>query len=125
MLKTKFIEMVAVLSVTRSALAEIQKITLAPNENEVVLKLISRPSTGYSWQLQSYDTKIFNKVDHGFIPGEAPPGWVGVPGTEEWIFVLDPKVRKEQMGRSTRVVLQYRRSWEKKPHEEKIYEVQL
>ena len=127
MLKTtKLVEMAALLLVVSSAFAEVEKITLAQDKNEVVLRLTSNPSTGYSWQPYSYDTKVFKKVDHSFIPGDAPPGRVGVPGTEEWIFVLDPEARKEQAGTSTRIVLQYQRSGEKgEPYEEKNYEIQF
>ena len=109
-----------------SAVAEVEKIIVAPDQNEVVLNLTSNPSTGFSWQLKNYDEKLFAKVDHHFIPGEAPLGWVGVPGTEEWKFVLNPEIRKEQAGKSTRVVLQYLRPWKGgETGEEKIYELQL
>ena len=108
------------------AVAEVEKIIVAPDQNEVVLNLTSNPSTGFSWQLKGYDEKLFVKVDHQFIPGEAPLGWVGVPGTEEWRFVLNPKIRKERVGKSTRVVLLYRRPWKGgEIGETKTYEIQL
>jgi len=72
--------------------------------SEFTISFESNPSTGYSWELTSTLPTWLVLVSSEFVPGQAPPGWVGVPGVEEWTF------RATGAGTTT-LTFEYRQPW--------------
>ena len=76
-----------------------------PVSGSFTVSLASNPTTGYEWGLVDLTTSILENTDHQYVQDAAPPGMVGVGGTETWEFT----------GRSagtTTLRLEYRRPWE-------------
>ncbi|MDC3960425.1 protease inhibitor I42 family protein [Polyangium jinanense] len=55
--------------------------------DEVILRLESNASTGYSWHMVLSPTSIMKLTQHRYVPGRCPGGAVGCPGIEEFHFV--------------------------------------
>ncbi|MDC0745444.1 protease inhibitor I42 family protein [Polyangium mundeleinium] len=55
--------------------------------DELILRLESNPSTGYSWYMVLSPTSILKLSKHRYIAGRCPGGAVGCPGIEEFHFV--------------------------------------
>jgi inhibitor of cysteine peptidase len=72
--------------------------------SEFTISLESNASTGYSWELTSTLPTWLELVSSEYIPGQAPPGWVGVPGVEKWTF------RASGAGTTT-LTFEYRQPW--------------
>ena len=55
------------------------------NGQEFTIKMVSNPSTGYTWSVSdSYDKSIVEKVSNTFKASES--GMSGAPGEDSWIF---------------------------------------
>jgi len=78
-----------------------------PKEGKLIVRLASNPTTGYQWQISSLDQEYLKPV--GEPEYESPKtDRIGSGGTQVFTFItLNP-------GR-TILVLDYERSWEKKP----------
>ena len=98
------------------AYATIERIELKKGET-VPLEIESQPgSTGYSWRLV---TKLKKKdpiavVNSGYSPSKTD--LIGSPGTQFWM--LEGKHRGKK-----RIVLEYKRAWDKEPVQVKEFEV--
>lgn len=73
-----------------------------------IIKLISNPTTGYSWFLKDYDQTMIKPVKHEYhSPKQEMPG---APGYELWVF----RVKSEALSVPRRSVIKmvYARPWE-------------
>jgi inhibitor of cysteine peptidase len=80
-------------------------VTLAPGQ-ELVVRLASNPSTGYSWSIRADANGVL--AVHGepvFERAASSPGMAGVPGTEVWRILAT--MAGEQV-----LVFEYARPWE-------------
>ena len=76
-------------SSTLQMLTDVSKpIHITSNQQTLVLRLKSNPTTGYSWFLKSYDKDLLKLQSHHFIATSTP--LAGAPGVEEWIFYIEP-----------------------------------
>jgi inhibitor of cysteine peptidase len=66
--------------------------TIVVKKSNPVFNIIlqSNPTTGYSWSLKGYDSKLVAPMSHKFY---APKNtkMVGVPGYERWTFRVKPE----------------------------------
>ncbi len=74
------------------------------NGQEFTIKMVSNPSTGYTWSVSdSYDKNIVEKVSNTFKASDS--GMSGAPGEDSWVF--------KGVGKgSTKLEFKYARSWE-------------
>jgi predicted secreted protein len=110
---------------TGSAIAQDKKmdtaaaVTVRADHPNFTVKLISNPSTGYSWSLVSYDTKLVFPQGHHYVR-QSNRKLVGAPGMEYWTFSLSSKAFEAPY--KTRLVFVYKRPWEKqKPVKEQAF----
>ena len=78
-----------------------------PASARFTVSLRSNPTTGYSWAIVDLNTSIVENTDHQYVQDAAPPGMVGVGGTETWEFT-------GCSAGTTTLRLEYRRPWEDK-----------
>ena len=71
-----------------------------------VIKLESNPTTGYSWSLAEYDSKVTKQESNVYEPTKTAANVVGSGGTEVWAFKAITKGE-------TKLTFQYTRPWEK------------
>lgn len=64
---------------------EKNNILLPADQTEFVIKLKSNPTTGYMWQLQSYDKNAIVPTKHSFEPS-GNKNLMGAPGYEYFSF---------------------------------------
>lgn len=85
------------------------KIIVTQQNPTFMITLQSNPTTGFSWQLISYDKNLLEYVGHRFV---APHNkkLVGAPGYETWTFKAKKNVSADQ---ATQITLQYARPWTK------------
>ena len=76
---------------------------------ELVIRLASNPTTGFSWKVAVIDGDHLQQVGEGIFE-HADPQMVGAGGTQ--VFTFKPKKK----GKTT-LVLDYVRPWEQKPAE--------
>lgn len=79
------------------------------DNKQVSVRLQANPTTGYQWQIVSYDKRILKPEKPQFMAPKA--NLVGAPG----IMIFPFSIR--QKSQNTRVCFAYQRSWEKKPIE--------
>jgi inhibitor of cysteine peptidase len=73
----------------------------------LVIKLASNPTTGYGWAEHQPTEAVLRQVSEPtYVPDMAPPGMVGVGGTETLEFKA---VKSGQQS----LQIEYRRPWEK------------
>lgn len=84
-------------------------ITITQKHPTFTITLQSNPTTGFSWQLISYDKNLIEFVGHQFV---APRNkkLIGAPGYETWTFKAKKNVVTDQ---TTQIILQYARPWTK------------
>lgn len=88
---------------------------------EFTIKLVSNPTTGYSWSLREYDKKLLKLRHHEF---QKPKNTklVGAPGYEVWTFRAKSSVF--DLPEQTIIKLAYARRWEaKNPAKEIVFVV--
>lgn len=103
------------LTLTDADTAEI--VSLARNQ-ELVLRLSSNPSTGYSWQATKVPAMLRQVGEAAYAQDAAKPGMTGVGGTEEWRF--------KAAARGTGILeLSYQRPWEKGPAKKRLYNISV
>ncbi len=92
-------------------------ISIGANQ-EFTIGLGSNPTTGYGWQA-SYEEAVLELVEKTYVLGEkAEQGVVGAAGTEYFRF-------KTLRAGSTRLSMTYKREWEEKGIERKIFQVNI
>lgn len=73
----------------------------------LIVKLASNATTGYRWAAPPPAEPVLRQLDEAtYVPNMAPPGMVGVGGTETFEF------KALKAGQET-LQIQYARSWEK------------
>ena len=84
-------------------------VMVSKDKVEFVIKLKSNPTTGYSWFLRDYDSKIVEPVSHVY---EAPTDkkLMGAPGYELWTFKI--KSAGFVVPQRTTLRFMYARPWE-------------
>jgi inhibitor of cysteine peptidase len=89
------------------------------NGDKLEIALPSNPSTGYEWEIASFDKSILEEGNHEYIqdPSPGPEPIVGSGGTNIFRFAAISTGR-------TPLTLIYHRSWENLPPEE-TFEVQI
>lgn len=80
---------------------------LKKNQQSFSFKLKSNPTTGYRWNIESYDPKQLEFIDSHYIAKQ--PQLMGSGGDEEFVFK-----RLTQGVIETQIQLRYQRSWEPK-----------
>lgn len=94
-----------------------QTINIGVNQ-EFVIALGSNPTTGYSWH-ENYDEDMIKLVEKTYELGEeAKQGVVGTGGIEYFRF------KTLQIGK-TEIAVTYKRPWEKKEVEHKVFPVNI
>lgn len=75
-----------------------------------IIKLVSNPTTGYTWFLHDYDKSVLKPVKHEYVAPKQEQAMPGAPGYELWTF----RVKSEAFAVPQRSVLQmvYARPWE-------------
>jgi inhibitor of cysteine peptidase len=83
------------------------KTITVPKGDKVIVRLASNPTTGYQWQIRSLDQEYLMLVGEPmYDPSKTDR--IGSGGTQVFTFItLKPG--------KTMLVLDYKRSWEKKP----------
>ena len=83
---------------------------------DIIVRLESNPTTGYSWRTAEFEPGIIEKVSNEYQPYNTTGNVVGSGGTEIWIFKAIKK------GKIT-ITFEYVRPWEKDipPVKEKTY----
>ena len=85
---------------------------------EFIIALGSNPTTGYGWQ-ESYDEAVLELVEKTYKAGEqAEQGVVGAGGVEFFRF-------KALMAGKTEITLVYKRPWEEKTVDQKVFTVTI
>lgn len=85
---------------------------------EFIIALGSNPTTGYGWQ-ESYDETVLELVEKTYKAGEqAEQGVVGAGGVEYFRF-------KALMAGKTEITLVYKRPWEEKTVDQKVFTVTI
>jgi len=94
-----------------------QAISIGVNQ-EFIIALGSNPTTGYGWQ-ESYDEAVLELVEKTYKPGEkAEQGVVGAGGVEFFRF-------KALKAGKTEITLVYKRPWEEKAVDQKVFTVTI
>jgi inhibitor of cysteine peptidase len=98
-------------------------IAVTPSQAKFILKLTSNPTTGYSWFLREYDSRLLEPIEHHFISQDQKNGQklMGAPGVELWTFRMTPLAF--MVPRQTVVKMVYARSWEKNQAEPVVFTV--
>lgn len=95
---------------------EIIKKTVKVNK-EFTIVLSSNPTTGYSWNAK-FDPSYIQLVSSSYKPNKTTSGIVGSGGVQ--IF----KFKAVKPGK-TEIVMQYKKSWENSPINEKTYKITI
>ena len=83
-------------------------IVVSKKQPVFIIKLVSNPTTGYTWLLRSYDKMLLNPLKHEF---KAPKQHlVGAPGYEIWMFRVKPEAFTAP--HRTEIHMVYARPWE-------------
>lgn len=93
-------------------------INISNGENFTIELQSNSGSTGFEWWTQ-FDTDYLSLVSSSDQPGDAKPGWVGVPGKKAFVF-------SAKKPGSTDVIMLLVRPWEDGTvAEKKIYPVNI
>jgi predicted secreted protein len=87
-------------------------ITVTKSNPKITIVLKSNSSTGFSWDLKTYDQSLFSMKSHKYT---SAPGCCGRPGYETWKFDVNPKAFTTKHNVNAKITLTYSRSWEKIP----------
>jgi predicted secreted protein len=91
-------------SSSKIAVGDNQKAVSVNKNQEFIIKLVSNPSTGYTWSLsEGYDKTVVGLIGNVFVPANTDRS--GAPGEDQWTF------RGISTGK-TKISLVYARSWE-------------
>lgn len=83
------------------------------------IRLAANVSTGYQWFLMDYNPRLVKLIGQQYLTGQTK--LTGTPGTSVFKFQLEPVAFKSPQ--TTRITLEYRRSWEPKAVEQKVFSV--
>ncbi|MHB1948821.1 MAG: protease inhibitor I42 family protein [Gammaproteobacteria bacterium] len=83
-------------------------IFITQDHPQFTIKLKSNPTTGYSWYLRNYHSRMIQPLKHSYIAGDTH--LIGAPGYEMWTF----RVKKEgfSVPQQTRIKFVYARPWQ-------------
>ncbi len=85
-----------------------QKIIVSQTQPTFTITLQSNPTTGFSWRLGQYDSKLVSIVGHQYVAPQNKK-LVGAPGYDVWTFkAIKAQYRVNQVGHIT---LHYARPW--------------
>ncbi|CAN5384870.1 protease inhibitor I42 family protein [soil metagenome] len=91
-------------------------ITLTKKELTFTIKLASNPTTGYSWLLKKWDSKMIAAVKHTY---QAPDtNRIGAGGHELWTFKINPNAFTVPI--VTNITLIYARPWSLKENNKEV-----
>src|SRR3990167_4993944 len=80
-----------------------QKIIVSQNQPTFTITLQSNPTTGFSWNLGKYDSKLVSFVSHQFVAPQNKK-LMGAPGYDVWTFkAIKATYRVNQVGHITLV----------------------
>lgn len=63
-------------------------IMVSKDHPQFTLKLKSNPTTGYSWYLREYNSRVITPIKQSFEPSKQQ--LIGAPGYEFWTFKVKP-----------------------------------
>lgn len=94
-----------------------QKSLLAtPSSANIIIKVKSNPTTGYSWFLVNYNENLLSPISHKYY---APTSQlVGASGYELWKFRVNTAAFI--MPQITTITLQYARPWEAQANDQQL-----
>jgi predicted secreted protein len=87
-----------------------KSISVDKETTRFIIKLLSNPTTGYSWFLQYYDKDLISPTGHTYTADN--PMLVGAGGSEEWSFVANSQAFT--VPRISKLVFIYTRPWNPK-----------
>ena len=87
-------------------------IHLSLQQKQFTLALKSNPTTGFSWQLKSYDTLHLHLIDHHY---QHPTSQlIGAPGMEYFRFAVTDNLKQVNQAKPAGTIrFSYARPWEK------------
>lgn len=83
-------------------------IIVTQKKPEFTIAIPGNPTTGYSWYLKNYDTKLIQPISHKYIANKNRK-LLGAPGTFEFVFKVLPQ--GFIVPQSTDVEFVYARPW--------------
>ncbi len=87
-------------------------------EDEFIIALDANPTTGYDWEVVSYDLYKLHLVEEKYTPNEKAEGLVGAGGTKYFRFSASKTGE-------TDVTFVYKRPWETEILEQKVFKVEI
>ena len=87
-------------------------------EDEFIIALDSNPTTGYDWEVVSYDLYKLHLEEEKYAPDEKAKGLVGAGGTQYFRF------KALETGKTT-ITLTHKRPWETEIAEQKVFNVAI
>ena len=110
----------SILSPSFATTSHSKPIVVTAKKPQFLLTLPANPTTGYMWVLQgNYNSALIRPVKHTYQA--ANQKLIGAPGTDVWIFKVQPLAFK--VPTQLRVVLNYRRIWEKTAAQTKTFQI--
>ncbi|MGE3919476.1 MAG: protease inhibitor I42 family protein [Gammaproteobacteria bacterium] len=93
-----------------------QVINISENQDTFTIVLDSNPTTGYSWNVSSYNKNYIELLEHHYVATK--PKLIGSGGKEYWTFKALPKAFKKN--RTLKLALLYARPWDLNDQSRKI-----
>lgn len=81
---------------------------VSAKQPDIIIKLKSNPTTGYSWFLVKYNSHLIKPINHTYVPPISQ--LVGASGEEVWRFRAEPAAFI--VPQQTKIVFVYSRPWE-------------
>ena len=87
-----------------------EPVVITQKQPVFTITLQSNPSTGFSWQLKSYDKNLISFVSHKYVPPHNTK-LLGAPGYET--FTFQAKAGDYRVNQVGHIVMMYARPWTK------------
>lgn len=95
--------------------------TVNPSQDALQVTLPSNPSTGYQWQVKSYNQDLFTLIGDSYAPVKQSPV-IGASGQTTFQFKL---VKNVAFPESTVMIFQYLRPWDPNSASQQVVQIQF